>query len=86
MTLGDQGQAGGNDCDLLARPLGVSVDRVSSRFDSCWNVAAPGARRTAALLGSLAALEPRRGGGFGWSPERAYRHSASSTFRTPEGD
>ena len=67
MTIGDQGQAGGNDEHFLAHPLGLSVEHASSRFDGCWNVAPPGARRTVALLAYLAALRPATSGAF-WSP------------------
>jgi hypothetical protein len=75
MTIGDQGRYGGNDCVLLAQPLGLSVDNPSSRFDGCWSVAAPGSRRTVALLGYLRALRPNATGGFRWSPRRAWRLS-----------
>lgn len=75
MTIGDQGRHGGNDCALLAQPLGLSVDNPSSRLDGCWNVAAPGSRRTVALLGYLRALRPSTTGGFSWSPRRAWRLS-----------
>jgi hypothetical protein len=75
MTIGDQGRYGGNDCELLAQPLGLSVDNPSSRLDGCWNVAAPGSRRTGALLGYLEALRPIATGGFRWSPGRAWKLS-----------
>lgn len=74
MTIGDQGQAGGNDAAFLAHPLGLSVEHTSSDFTSCWNVAPRGARRTAALLGYLNALRPLTDeDGFRWSVSQANR-------------
>jgi hypothetical protein len=73
MTIGDQGQAGGNDGPFLAHRMGLSVENVSSVFDACWNVAPPGARRTAALLGYLDALQLHRSGAVHWSVARASR-------------
>jgi len=67
MTIGDQGQLNGNDAAFLARPLGLSVDQVSSVFSGCWNVAPPAAKRTDALLGYLANLVPDSRGRFTWS-------------------
>jgi len=71
MTIGDQGHLGGNDWSLLAQPLGLSVERVSSVFDTCWNVAPVGARRTAALQAYISALSPDGHGTFRWSVARA---------------
>ncbi len=67
MTIGDQGQASGNDVTFLAQPLGLSVEQVSSVMDSCWNVAPRGTRRTSAMLRYLSALRPLRTGGFEFS-------------------
>jgi hypothetical protein len=64
MTIGDQGQAGGNDAAFLAHALGLSVERVSSVMENCWNIAPRGSRRTTAMLRYLEALRPVRGGGF----------------------
>ncbi|MEX2374771.1 MAG: HAD hydrolase family protein, partial [Dehalococcoidia bacterium] len=58
VTIGDQGQAHGNDESFLAHPLGLSVEQASSRFDGCWNVAPAGSRRTSALLGYLEGFHP----------------------------
>jgi fructoselysine-6-P-deglycase FrlB-like protein len=76
MTIGDQGQAGGNDGPFLAHPLGLSVENTSTNFAGCWNVAPAGARRTVALLGYLAALRRARSGGFRFSAERASRKAS----------
>ena len=70
MTIGDQGQLGGNDCHFLSHPMGLSVEHVSSVLDGCWNVAPAGARRTAVLLAYLTALRPDEHGDFRWSTLR----------------
>lgn len=41
--IGDRGTWPGNDFDLLADPLGLSVDEVSRSPNTCWNLAPPGA-------------------------------------------
>ena len=71
LTIGDQGQIGGNDFGLLNHPLGLTVDRTSSSFDSCWNVAPRGARNTRATLGYLAAIARSSSGVMRWSAVRA---------------
>jgi len=78
MTIGDQGQAGGNDAPFLAHQLGISVENVSSVFDACWNVAPSGTRRTSALLRYLGALRRDRSGSFRWSVAHA-SHSGRPT-------
>ena len=42
LCIGDQGQYGGNDFDLLNYGLSLSVDRVSSNLNTCWNLGPPG--------------------------------------------
>jgi fructoselysine-6-P-deglycase FrlB-like protein len=79
MTIGDQGHLGGNDWPFLAQPLGLSVERVSSVFDGCWNVAPVGARRTAALHAYLSALAPDGQGTFRWTAARAFASSIAPT-------
>jgi hypothetical protein len=71
MTVGDQGQAGGNDGAFLRHPLGLSVENVSSVLDGCWNIAPAGTRRTAALLRYLDALRPKTSGVLHLSVVRA---------------
>lgn len=44
LTIGDSGERGGNDYELLKGSTGLSVDYVSESFDSCWNYAPPGIR------------------------------------------
>jgi fructoselysine-6-P-deglycase FrlB-like protein len=59
LTVGDQGQYGGNDFDMLSRPLSLSVDRVSSSPQTCWNLSPAGSR------GALAAISLMMAMGFG---------------------
>lgn len=80
MTIGDQGQAGGNDAAFLAHPLGLSVEHVSSNLAGCWNVSPRGVRRTIATLGYLNALHMRSGGVFRWSVMKASK-PLRGTFR-----
>jgi len=77
MTIGDQGQLGGNDAAFLAHPLGLSVENVSSVFGECWNVAPAGLRRTAALHAYLEALQVTSEGSCRWS--------VTVASRTPRG-
>jgi len=44
LTVGDQGQFGGNDFEMLSRPLSLSVDKVSSSPETCWNLSPVGLR------------------------------------------
>lgn len=62
LTVGDQGRSDGNDFELLAGPWGLSVERTSTSFRGCWNLGAPGERRTRVLLRYLAALRPAEDG------------------------
>jgi hypothetical protein len=70
MCIGDQGQLTGNDAEFLAHPFGLSVERVSTALNACWNVAPPGLRRSAALLSYLRAIEPSAAGAH-WCLRRA---------------
>ena len=58
LRIGDLGEWGGNDYELLNNGLSLSVDRVSSRLDSCWNLGSPGSRGAVAALEYLMALQP----------------------------
>lgn len=63
LAIGDQGQLGGNDFDLLAAaPWTLSVDRVSGDLTRCWNLDRRGERGPALLQRYLAALHPVRTG------------------------
>ena len=61
LAIGDQGSADGNDFVLLARCHSLSVHRVSTSLDKCWNVARPGRRGTQAFLDYLSVAVPMRG-------------------------
>ena len=59
LRIGDQGSAGGNDFELLNTGLSLSVDRVSSNLETCWNLGDPGLYGQRLTLKYLRAL---RGG------------------------
>ena len=56
LRIGDQGAAGGNDFDLLNTGLSLSVDRVSSSLETCWNLGALGLVGPSLTLRYLRAL------------------------------
>lgn len=56
LRIGDLGEWGGNDFDLLNQGLSLSVDRVSSRLDTCWNLGPPGSKGIATTMHYLYAL------------------------------
>lgn len=56
LRIGDRGRWPGNDFELLAHPLGLSVDQVSTHPDECWNLAPAGTRGARATLYYLAAV------------------------------
>ena len=56
LRIGDLGDWGGNDFDLLDQGLSLSVDRVSSRLDRCWNLGLPGSRGVATSVAYFRAL------------------------------
>lgn len=62
LRLGDQGSWGGNDYELLATGLSLSVDEVSADSEACWNIAPPGYRSTRAAVHYLSALRKERSG------------------------
>lgn len=64
IVMGDAGQFGGNDYELLNCPYALSVDRVSEQMDVCWNFAKPGMRNLEATLYYLEHFEPREWGEF----------------------
>ena len=57
LRIGDQGATGGNDFELLNTGLSLSVDRVSSRLETCWNLGAPGIAGPPLTLRYLRALK-----------------------------
>ncbi|WP_156623141.1 sucrose-6-phosphate hydrolase [Mycobacterium sp. 1164966.3] len=56
LRIGDRGRWPGNDFEMLAHPLGLSVDQVSGHPDHCWNIAPPGLRGMRATLHYLRAI------------------------------
>jgi hydroxymethylpyrimidine pyrophosphatase-like HAD family hydrolase len=69
LCIGDQGQEGGNDFELLAHhPATLSVDRCSSDPTRCWNLGLPGERGPSLLRRYLRRLRSTHGRpGFRWS-------------------
>jgi hydroxymethylpyrimidine pyrophosphatase-like HAD family hydrolase len=69
LCIGDQGQEGGNDFELLAcHPATLSVDRCSSDPTRCWNLGPPGERGPSVLRRYLRSLRYAHGRpGFSWS-------------------
>jgi hydroxymethylpyrimidine pyrophosphatase-like HAD family hydrolase len=69
LCIGDQGQEGGNDFELLAcHPATLSVDRCSSDPTRCWNLGPPGERGPSVLRRYLRSLRYAHGRpGFRWS-------------------
>ncbi len=67
LCIGDRGAWPGNDYSLLAEPLSLSVDEVSSMSDACWNLAPRGVSGPDATLLYLRAIKARGGvGTFTW--------------------
>jgi hydroxymethylpyrimidine pyrophosphatase-like HAD family hydrolase len=56
LTIGDRGRWPGNDCVLLAEPLSLSVDEVSSDPHKCWNLSPAGQRGVSVTLRYLRSL------------------------------
>ena len=56
LVIGDQGQFGGNDFDLLNSPYSLSVNKISSSLHTCWNLSPVGLRGARAALSILKAL------------------------------
>lgn len=72
LCIGDRGAWPGNDYSLLAEPLSLSVDVVSSLSEACWNLAPAGVMGPDATLLYLRALKVRRGvGTFTWNESGA---------------
>ena len=69
LRIGDQGSAGGNDFELLATGLSLSVDRVSSSLETCWNLGDHGLYGPRLTLEYLRAL---RGGTDGFHFDASY--------------
>ena len=61
LRIGDQGAAGGNDFELLNTGLSLSVDRVSSNLETCWNLGQSGVSGPPLTLQYLQALRGHDG-------------------------
>lgn len=57
LCIGDSGQYGGNDYELLSSTYSLSVNRVSSSISSCWNYSPIGIYDTRATLYYLKQLQ-----------------------------
>jgi hypothetical protein len=72
LCIGDRGAWPGNDYSLLAEPLSLSVDEVSSLNDACWNLAPLGVSGPDATLLYLRSVKARGGvGTFAWKESSA---------------
>jgi hypothetical protein len=67
LRLGDSGQEGGNDYELLGDGLSLSCERVSVNLDSCWNYGAAGSNQAEVTMAYLRGLI-RHEDGFRMSP------------------
>lgn len=56
LRIGDCGAWPGNDCEMLAHKLGLSVDVVSTSPDSCWNLLPPGVSGVSGTIHYLSLL------------------------------
>lgn len=57
LIIGDQGQYGGNDFEMLSLPYSLSVDKISSSPSTCWNLSPVGLRGAAATLSLIKAFD-----------------------------
>ena len=64
LFIGDSGNLGGNDYELLSGETGLSVDCVSDSRERCWNYAMPGLRNLEATEYYLNMIEILDGGLF----------------------
>jgi fructoselysine-6-P-deglycase FrlB-like protein len=62
LRIGDSGDFGGNDHELLSVGLGLSVAATSPLMASCWNLLAPDIHGAAGTCHYLSALEVQDGG------------------------
>ena len=64
LTIGDSGDLGGNDYELLCGDTGLSVDYISKAVNSCWNYALPGMRNLEATEYYLNMIDIQEEGSF----------------------
>lgn len=60
LCIGDRGRWPGNDHELLAEPLSLSVDEVNLDPATCWHLGPEGSRGPSVLLEYLTRLRPHR--------------------------
>lgn len=58
LRMGDAGQEGGNDYELLSEGLSLSCERVSVELASCWNFGASGSNQVDVTSAYLRGLSP----------------------------
>src|SRR3546814_19153589 len=58
LCAGDSGTRSGNDHEMLAHPLGISVGTVCGRPEGCWSMFGRRVTGPDALLRLLAAMKP----------------------------
>lgn len=61
LVIGDQGQYGGNDFELLSLPYSLSVSRISTSLATCWNLSPLGVRGSRATVTLMKALKIKKG-------------------------
>lgn len=57
LIIGDQGQYGGNDFEVLSLPYSLSVNNTSSSLTTCWNLSPCGLRGMRATLSIIKAMK-----------------------------
>lgn len=57
LIIGDQGQYGGNDFEMLSLPYSLSVNNISSSITTCWNLSPCGLRGMMATLSIIKAMK-----------------------------
>jgi HAD superfamily hydrolase (TIGR01484 family) len=57
LVIGDQGQYGGNDFEMLNTPYSLSVNKISTSIHNCWNLSPAGSRGVGATISITKALE-----------------------------
>jgi len=67
LRLGDRGEESGNDFELLASGLSLSVDGVSAALDQAWDAPPFDGSAMDRTLGCLRALQAREKRGLGFA-------------------
>lgn len=61
LIVGDQGHLRGNDSEMLRDPCSLSVDKISSSLNTCWNLSPVGQRGARATLSLMNAIHADEG-------------------------